>query len=144
MADEYLKISGTEVAPGSTGVHQKYKDTGSSHAQVVYVEGLDLSDAEITIAGVALPGALLNGRATVASAETAVPLAGESTPLTSGVRVKALAGNTGTVYIGDEDVAAATGYPLAAGEEVFVEINDLAAVYVDAAENGDAVAYLGS
>lgn len=143
MADEYLKISGTEVAPGSTGVHQKYKDTGSSHAQVVYVEGLDLSDAEITIAGVALPSAPLTDQVTVAAHGTAVPLAGASTPLVSGVRIKALAANTGDIYVGGASVDSATGFVLDAGEEVFVEVDDLASVYIDSDVDAEGVCYVG-
>lgn len=37
MADEYLKVSGTEVAAGSTGVYQKYKDMTGYHALAVYL-----------------------------------------------------------------------------------------------------------
>ena len=166
MADEYKKIAGTETSAGP-GVQLKFKDMTGYHALAVYLaEAIsttfsgdlpDTADGDLaaiaaalagvlntTVASVTLPSAVLADQVAVTSAGTAVPLTDESTSLTSGVRVKALADNTGTVYVGDENVAAATGYPLAAGEEVFVEINDLATVYVDAAEDGDAVAYLGS
>lgn len=92
---------------------------------------------------VSLPSAVYSGQKTVTAAGTAEALA-SSQALLSGVYIKALAGNTGAVYVGNSAVAAATGFVLAAGDLVFLEIDDLATVYIDAAENGEGVSYLGS
>ena len=89
------------------------------------------------------PAAVYNGQKTVASAGTAEPLAA-SQALVSGVYIKALATNTDAVYVGDSDVDAAGGFVLAPGELVFLEIADLASVYIDAAEDAEGVSYIGS
>ena len=84
----------------------------------------------------------------VTTAGTRVALS--STKLSvSHVVIKARSNNTGVVYVGGVDVAAANGYPLAAGAEVRLgdltegaganELFNLAEVYLDAATNGDGV-----
>lgn len=92
---------------------------------------------------VSLPSAAYSGQKTVTTAGTAEALA-STQALASGVFVKALAANTGDIYVGNSDVAAANGFVLAAGDLVFIEIDDLATVFIDAAENGEGVSYLGS
>jgi len=53
------------------------------------------------------------------------------TPLQNGVRVKADAGNGDNIYIGDSDTVSTTdGFPLDAGEEVFIPIDELGKVWV--------------
>lgn len=93
-------------------------------------------------ATVALPDAPVHGQTTVTTAGTAVAL-GESTTLTSGVRIKANSDNTGVIYVGASDVDSTTGFVLAAGEELFVEIADLADVFIDAGTSADGVSYIG-
>lgn len=92
---------------------------------------------------VQLPQTIYNGQNTVASAGTAEALAA-SQILLSGVIVKALAGNAGLVYVGDSSVASTNGFELSAGEQVFIEVDNLASVYIDSAENDDGVSYIGS
>ncbi len=92
---------------------------------------------------VSLPSAVYSGQKTVTAAGTAETLAA-SQALVTGVYIKALAANTGNIYVGNSDVAAATGFVLAAGDLVFIEIDNLATVYIDAAEDGEGVSYLGS
>ena len=101
------------------------------------------SSVDTDVVSVTLPTVLYDGNKTVTTATTAEALAG-SQALLSGVRVKALSTNTGLVYVGDSSVAAANGYQLASGESVFLEIANLATVYVDAAENGEGVSFVGS
>ncbi len=48
-------------------------------------------------------------------------------PLFKGVRIKAV---TGTLYVGPSTVTAATGYQLAAGQEVEIEVDMASKVYV--------------
>lgn len=88
------------------------------------------------------PGSsILNGQETVAVVGTAEPLATASTPIIS-VTVKALHGNTGMVYVGNEDVTSATGYVLDAGEPVSIDIDDLADVYIDVDVAGEGVSWI--
>ena len=78
---------------------------------------------------------------------SAVAAVGSATPLDYGVVVKALAGNSGTVYVGfDSSVTSSTGFPLAAGEVMFFEVaalagRDLAALYLIGSASGQAAAY---
>lgn len=58
------------------------------------------------------------------------------------VTVKALTTNTGLAYVGNATVAAGNGFPLAAGETVSMDIDDLNKVYFDVAVNGEGVSYL--
>lgn len=59
-----------------------------------------------------------------------------------GVLIKALAANSGTVYVGGSTVSTTTGYPLAAGEEVFISIENLDDVYVIGSADNQSVAFL--
>ena len=70
---------------------------------------------------------------------TAEQLKNSNVPCVFGVRVKAVAGNAGIVYVGPKGVTADTadatdGYPLAAGEEVLIPIDNLNKVYVIASQ----------
>jgi len=96
----------------------------------------------VDVASITLPSAVYNGQKTVTTAGTAEALA-SSQELVSGVRIKALSGNAGNIYVGDSSVDSSNGFVLGAGEEIFVEIDDLAKVYIDADNNGEGVSYLG-
>lgn len=91
---------------------------------------------------------------TVAAAATAVAL---GTSKAYKLKVKALAGNTGVVGLGDSAVASTNWYEMAAGDELILDNTsegtpgrllefDLAQIYVDAATNGDkvSISYLRS
>jgi hypothetical protein len=86
---------------------------------------------------------LVHGQTVVTTAGTHVAL-GSTTALRAGVRIKALHANTGWIYVGDDGVAAATGFVLDSGEECFVEVADLATVFIDSSVNGEGVSYIGS
>lgn len=92
---------------------------------------------------VPLPETIVHGQKAVTAAGTAEALAAEETPLTSGVRIKAHSDNTGVIYVGDSSVDSTNGFILAAGEELFVEIDDLATCFIDAGTNGDGVSFIG-
>jgi len=103
----------------------------------------DVDVATIAAGGIALPPVIYNGVSTVAAPATAEILAAAQV-IQSGVRIKALIANTGDVYVGDAAVAAANGYVLDAGEEVFIEIANLATVYLDVSVGGEGVSYVAS
>jgi len=129
-------------------IEKRYKDMGDgTHAEVVSLGDSPAVaiDGDVGVnATVVVPTAPYHGVVTVASAGTAVALSATSQALQAGVQVRAHIGNTGLIYVGGDTVAAANGYRLAQGESVFLSIADLADVYVDAAENGDAVSFLAS
>jgi len=89
------------------------------------------------------PNSFRQGRATIAVINTAVALAAVSTPIQR-VRVKALSGNTQAVYVGDNTVTSANGFPLAANVEVELFVNDLARVYINGGVVGEGIAYVAS
>lgn len=97
----------------------------------------------VGVSTVTLPTAIYNGVKTVTTATTRVALA-TTQALKSGVQIKAYLGNTGIIYVGNATVAAANGYRLNAGESVFLEIADLATVYLDASVSGEGVSYVAS
>ena len=82
------------------------------------------------------------------SFQTTVTTAGTRVALTAGgaslIYVRALAGNTGVIYVGDVTVSSSVGYELSAGEYVLIHPPDyeIAAVYVDSAEDGDKVSVI--
>jgi len=66
---------------------------------------------------------------------TAVPIADSDAPVTKGVQVRAADDNAAAVYVGGSGVTTDTadttdGYPLAAGETLFVPVNEVRKVYV--------------
>ncbi len=53
-----------------------------------------------------------------------------SSPLSSGLTIKAATGNSDIVYIGAGNVSITTGFELSAGEELFIAIDNASKVYV--------------
>lgn len=128
----------TRQMPG--GISQRV----GNRVQIEGADGTVIGSKSPFPVGVVVPTAPYHGVVTVASAGTAVALSATSQALQAGVQVRAHIGNTGLIYVGGDTVAAANGYRLAQGESVFLSIADLADVYVDAAEDGDAVSFLAS
>lgn len=95
------------------------------------------------IRNIDLPTAILNGKTIVTTAGTRVVLA-TTQYIKSGVNIKALAANTGTIYVGNATVTSANGYALAAGQSVFVEVDNLNTVNLDASVSGESVTYLAT
>ena len=81
-----------------------------------------------------------SGQKTVAAAGTAEVL-GSSTA-TQSIIVKALAGNTGNIYVGGSGVTSSNGFVLAAGDTVSIDTDNLSDVYIDADNSGEGVSYL--
>lgn len=83
----------------------------------------------------------MNGRTVVTTAGTRQNLGGERP--NAPVAVKALAGNSGIVYVGNSNVSSANGFELSAGEVIiFDTVRHMQSIYVDAASNGDGVCWL--
>lgn len=60
----------------------------------------------------------------------ATPPANQDPRAGGGVLVKALKGNTGTIFIGGPTVTAANGYPLEAGESEYFPVDDPSRLWV--------------
>ncbi len=78
---------------------------------------------------------------------TTTPVAGPNIALANGVWVKALAGNAGTVYVGNNQDAAATdfsstdGWELSAGDTFIFQVANLNALYFLATASSDYVCW---
>ena len=82
-----------------------------------------------------------SGQITIATAGTAVQ--GSDTGGGSAFYIKALSGNSGLVYVGNDgadDVTSSNGFELSAGDVVFYE-GILENLWFDAAINGDKVCW---
>lgn len=87
---------------------------------------------------------IVSGKKTVTAAGTAELLLAANT-VTATIIVKALAGNSDTIYIGNVsgDVASTNGFELAPGEAIAMDIdNSITPVYLDSAVNGEGVSYI--
>jgi hypothetical protein len=85
----------------------------------------------------------MSGQITVTTAGTEVQ--GTDVKLPNGVFIKALAGNTGVVYVGNDGagaVSATTGFQLSAGDVILVQVSNLKDLWFDSASNGDKFCWL--
>lgn len=83
-----------------------------------------------------------SGQVTVTTAGTAVSGPDQKARL---VVVKALAGNTGIVYVGNDgagDVTSGNGFELSTGESVLLQVPNLNELRFDAAEDGDKLCWI--
>jgi hypothetical protein len=91
-----------------------------------------------------LPASGGTGQKTVSAPGTREALAATAVAVEAGVLVKPIATNAGTVYLflNETDTV---GWPMPGdGSSLFVEINDLSKVFVDAANAGDGVVFIYS
>lgn len=85
----------------------------------------------------------ISGQITVTTAGTEVQ--GGNVALDNGVYIRALTGNTGVVYVGNDGAGAVTssnGYQLDKGEMILIQVANLNALWFDAATNGDKFCWL--
>lgn len=120
----------TNALPAGTNViGHVIADTGSTTA----VTGT-VATSEVA------PTTVFNGKTTVTTAGTRVVLASSTT--VKSVTIKALAANTGTIYVGNSTVASTNGLQLAAGDTVSLDVSNLNTVNIDSSVNGEGVSYL--
>jgi len=86
---------------------------------------------------------LLHGAKAVTTAGTRVALI-DTTTKTLCLIIKANNANTGSIYVGDNDVASTNGYVLLKNETITLWIdNSKDPVYIDSSVNGEGVTYAG-
>jgi len=150
----YIKMRGLLVWDGASW--EKVYGSSATGIRVNLPSGVRLVDAggdnvtddatntvkvsgEVTSSVKAL-GTVGNGQKTVTSAGTAEAL-GSSTAIDS-ITIKALATNTGNIYVGSSSVDDTNGFVLDAGDTVSLDIDNLADVYIDADTNGEGVSFI--
>lgn len=85
------------------------------------------------------------GQETVTTAGTAVQLNGGTTvyvPNGASVAVRADGGNAGSIYVGDSNVSSSNGFVLGASESVSLPVDNVAAIYIDADNDGEGVSWI--
>lgn len=93
----------------------------------------------LDLTALAAPTIVVSDQKTVTSAGTAVQL--QTQPCKS-VTVKALAGNTGKIYVGDNVVSSSNGLELEAGDAVNLAIDNVNRLWIDSSVNGEGVSWL--
>lgn len=96
--------------------------------------------SEVTTFG---PATVMSGQVTVSTAGTAVQ--GADVQNDGGFWIKALAANSGVIYVGNDgagDVTSANGFQLSAGDKILVNVNNLKDFWFDAATNGDKACWI--
>ncbi|MCP4161769.1 MAG: hypothetical protein GY760_16980 [Deltaproteobacteria bacterium] len=90
-----------------------------------------------------LPSTPLHGQKILATAGTAEPIVGVSTP-SKAIVITALEANSGYIYVGGSTVTSSNGYILPSGGSIGEIISDLQYMYIVSEKDGDGVCYLGS
>ena len=139
----HVKVRAAVTASGSatltlrastTGVVTQWGATVKTGAQCVT---LATDDPSLTYLSPA--GTIYDGSKNVTTAGTRVVLAA-SQALTKGVRVRAKDANTGLIYIGGTAVSSSSDR-LAPGESTWIDANNLAIIWLDAAVSGEGVTF---
>ncbi len=111
--------------------------SGSDDAKVA----TDITGLQTALSALAVPATIYNGKKAVTTAGTRVTLA--SSQAVKSVTIKALVANTGVIYVGDASVSSTTGFQLASGDTISMDIANLSTVNLDASVSGEGVSYLG-
>lgn len=113
-------------------------------ATAVYVDEVThrlLVNATLTGVSITTPSAVINGHKTVVTPGSALSLA--TTTTINAVVVQGLAANIGNVYVGSSSVSSSNGFELQPGQSTGIAIDDIAKVFVDAANATDGVSFIG-
>jgi hypothetical protein len=98
--------------------------------------------AQATESALANEANVAHGRTSVTSAGTAEQMPSQVLEDGKPVALIGVRGNTGDVYIGDSSVTSSNGVPVASGQVITLQVTNLDAIYVDADNDGDELAYL--
>lgn len=145
--DNNADVSGADLRSGSINVDSAGRvkvaagDLNMGNVDIASIAAGDNNVGNVDVASVAIPAGPSHGQKTVTTAGTEVVLG--TGALISGVMIKALHGNTGWIYVGGNPVTLSTGFVLDAGEQVFIECDNLSDVYIDSSVNGEGVSYIG-
>jgi len=154
-------LTGIQLAAGTNLIGKVKLSDGTTDATVrdltnskaLNVAVVDGSGNQVTSfsggggGGGSVPTSVVHGRKSNVDT-SAAPLVGSSTPVLTGVTIRADSFNTSPVYVGGSSVSVAAddatcGYPIAAGNEITLAIDDLAEVYVISADSSMVIYFLG-
>ena len=121
--------SATDLAPGQTNM------AGS----IPVVLPTDQSAIPVTSPNISVAAAI-SGQKTVTTSGTAVQ--GDNVPLTNGVYIQGLHGNTGIAYIWWAAGNGKGGYELSTNQQVIVQVSNLNQLWFDATVSGEGISWL--
>jgi hypothetical protein len=92
-----------------------------------------------------VPRTVKSGKTNVTPSGTQLGAGGVVT-LTTGIYIKANTANTSTIFVGDASIIQQpnTGYPLEAGEQLFLAVADPANVFAITGTGNQVIHYVGS
>jgi hypothetical protein len=137
------------ITPGSGAVIASDEVAGAQYQRVKVTWGADGTATDASTSN-PLPVQATSGITTIGDDRKTVTTAGTRVALASSTACKqviitAETDNTGNITVGGSTVVAALatrrGIPLAAGDSVALEIDNLADVYIDSTVNGDGVTF---
>ena len=138
-----------DITPGSGAVIASDEVAGAQYQRVKVTWGADGTATDASTSN-PLPVQTTSGITTIGDDRKTVTAAGTRVALASSTACKqviitAETDNTGNITVGGSTVVAALatrrGIPLAAGDSVALEIDNLADVFIDSTVNGDGVTF---
>lgn len=138
-----------ETAPASdtasSGLNGRLQRIAQNITSLIALLPTSLSNGffKVSVQEIKVPTTIYNGKKTVTTAGTRVTLA-SSQALITGVTIKALHANTGTIYVGSSTVDSTNGFVLRADESIFLEVDNLNTVNLDCSVNGEGVTYIAT
>jgi hypothetical protein len=161
--DGAISITTTDTLPVSTSTGWSINDDriiqalqGATAPGISNLDSIKTNTASITtissnitngklstkITEVTRPGSIISGSKIVTTSGSQFA----KKALKSGVTIKAAPDNTAIIYVGDKSVSSAAnnGYPLEAGESLFLECNNLSLLFARTVSGQGAVHYIGS
>lgn len=135
--DEDINTLAACCQAGNTTLAQIESDT--SNIQLLLDEGIIdvnvVSEVNTTFA---------HGQNTDIDIAAAEQVVVASTPSKHGVIVKALPGNTGTLYVGLVGVTTSTGFPLQAGDTLTIPVDDANKIYAATDTDNQGIAWVAT
>jgi hypothetical protein len=142
-------LDGTKILPsnsqvdlvvGHTNSTSVYSAITATHTQTV-AGAVDSAKMKVKIAegDIAVPSSFVTGSKDVNA--SSVQITTNPTTLNNGINIKGHPRNEDHIWVTQDDTAN-NGYPLGAGEELFLDINDLNKVYVYADQTGLTACYI--
>lgn len=143
-----ISIDLTEVlsAIGVTGsIYTALNNIKTNTAVITTInDKISNGTVQVKVVDTTKPSTVLSGSKNVTLNTT--QLSNNTTRLVSGVHIKASLSNTSVVYVGGRNLLNTTseGYPLEAGESIFLEVSSLTAVYVRSEQTGLSVRFIAT
>jgi len=135
-----INTSATTVAADSTAIKNIFQATSASPNKLAsQVDGVNAVNVDVK--RIAQPTGGTSGRIAAPSGGTQMG----SLNLESGIHFKSDLSNSGVVFVGfNNQVSTQIGFPLYAGDQIFIETNNLNNMYVSSTINGATVYFIGT